>query len=345
MICLDLVSTARILTEVISMAKYYKYPFAVNGDTTDVPDDPVGTTVSYLYGYTPQYEEDPTLKPDAHYVERRQFNSIMKEVTNNIKEYQEYTVPEWISNCGTGKPFSYGIGASVSYKGTVYNNCVKGNTKTPDSPKSGWVVNRGLYHEIPLGMPLPYPSDNIPDGYAICNGSEFHPEKNPVLAKLYANLKVGDIYYLPDLRGQTIKGNPDGRKLLSLEKDGLISFKLSGATKTNGNHFHLGDTLNFGKPTSVDQGWFGVWTGAHGALSPVARIADYSDTHGYRPSALVQKMALDFQAKHIETKEICGWSGQTSTDGNHVHNFDATYKGNTETTVKNMAFNYIVRMG
>ncbi|MEB1038203.1 phage tail protein, partial [Citrobacter freundii] len=69
----------------------------------------------------------------------------------------------------------------------------------------------------PVGAPVPWPSDAVPAGYALMQGQPFDKTTYPLLAAAYP---AGVI---PDMRGQTIKGRPDGRAVLSQELDGIKS--------------------------------------------------------------------------------------------------------------------------
>ncbi|ECJ4226371.1 tail fiber protein, partial [Salmonella enterica subsp. enterica] len=54
----------------------------------------------------------------------------------------------------------------------------------------------------PVGAPIPWPSDNIPAGYAIMQGQTFDKSAYPLLAIAYPSGVI------PDMRGWTIKGKP-----------------------------------------------------------------------------------------------------------------------------------------
>ncbi|EFH5052079.1 phage tail protein [Escherichia coli] len=58
---------------------------------------------------------------------------------------------------------------------------------------------------LPVGAPVPWPSETPPTGWLKCNGAAFSAEEYPVLAKAYPTNK------LPDLRGEFIRGWDDGR--------------------------------------------------------------------------------------------------------------------------------------
>ena len=58
---------------------------------------------------------------------------------------------------------------------------------------------------LPVGVPVPWPSENPPTGWLKCNGAAFSAATYPLLARAYPSLK------LPDLRGEFIRGWDDGR--------------------------------------------------------------------------------------------------------------------------------------
>ncbi|MEB1017624.1 prophage tail fiber N-terminal domain-containing protein, partial [Citrobacter freundii] len=69
----------------------------------------------------------------------------------------------------------------------------------------------------PVGAPIPWPSDTPPARHAIMQGQSFDKSAYPLLAVAYPSGVI------PDMRGQTIKGKPDGRAVLSQELDGIKS--------------------------------------------------------------------------------------------------------------------------
>nr|WP_235201193.1 phage tail protein [Photorhabdus aegyptia] len=58
---------------------------------------------------------------------------------------------------------------------------------------------------IPVGIPLPWPTDIPPNGWVKCNGAIFDKSLYPKLAEAYPSGR------LPDLRGEFIRGWDDGR--------------------------------------------------------------------------------------------------------------------------------------
>nr|WP_238149499.1 tail fiber protein [Arsenophonus endosymbiont of Aleurodicus floccissimus] len=78
-----------------------------------------------------------------------------------------------------------------------------------------------LRAEIPVGVPLPWPTERAPMGWFICNGEPFDKIKYPLLALAYPS---GN---LPDLRGEFIRGwdagrkVDNGRKILSVQGDAI----------------------------------------------------------------------------------------------------------------------------
>ena len=60
---------------------------------------------------------------------------------------------------------------------------------------------------LPVGVPVPWPSNTPPSGWLICNGQAFNVSAYPQLAKAYPSGR------LPDLRGVFIRGVDNGRGL------------------------------------------------------------------------------------------------------------------------------------
>ncbi|EPP5200606.1 phage tail protein [Escherichia coli] len=97
---------------------------------------------------------------------------------------------------------------------TTINNALAGkqpldNTLTHLSGKdvAGLLTYLGLGEgsALPVGAPVPWPSETPPTGWLKCNGAAFSAEEYPELAKAYPTNK------LPDLRGEFIRGWDDGR--------------------------------------------------------------------------------------------------------------------------------------
>ena len=99
-----------------------------------------------------------------------------------------------------------------------------------------------VYDRIPVGVPLPWPTNKPPAGWFECNGSTFDKSKFPKLANAYPS------GYLPDLRGVFIRGLDTGsgldpnRGILSYQGDAIRNI-----TGTFGFESALGG--NTGSPT------------------------------------------------------------------------------------------------
>ncbi|EHK8781513.1 phage tail protein [Salmonella enterica subsp. enterica serovar Bardo] len=182
----------------------------------------------------------------------------------------------------------------------------------------------------PVGAAIAWPSDATPAGYALMQGQSFDKSAYPLLAIAYPS------GIIPDMRGWTIKGKPiSGRAVLSQEMDGNKSHSHTAraqdtdlgtkstssfdygtkSTNTTGNHTHqFGGYINSywgdSNHTSFQPGG-GAWTQAAG--------------------------------DHAHTVYIGGHE-HTMYIGPHGHVVIVDADGNAETTVKNIAFNYIVRL-
>ncbi|EGK6588334.1 shikimate transporter [Salmonella enterica] len=211
---------------------------------------------------------------------------------------------------------------------------IRSHRDTADAEWSEWAM---LYTTLnpppdshPVGAAIAWPSDAIPAGYALMQGQSFDKSAYPLLAIAYPS------GIIPDMRGWTIKGKPiSGRAVLSQEMDGNKSHSHTAraqdtdlgtkstssfdygtkSTNTTGNHTHqFGGYINSywgdSNHTSFQPGG-GAWTQAAG--------------------------------DHAHTVYIGGHE-HTMYIGPHGHVVIVDADGNAETTVKNIAFNYIVRL-
>ncbi|OZQ84815.1 short-chain dehydrogenase [Salmonella enterica subsp. enterica serovar Typhimurium] len=260
---------------------------------------------------------------------------------DNLQVYsQEQTDLKYLAKDQNGsdipeKPlFVQNIGALPANGTAVAANRLASRGALPAAEWSEWAM---LYTSLnpppnsyPVGAAIAWPSDATPAGYALMQGQSFDKSAYPLLAIAYPS------GIIPDMRGWTIKGKPvSGRAVLSQEMDGNKSHSHSAraqdtdlgtkstssfdygtkSTNTTGNHTHqFGGYINsfYGDSshTSFQPGG-GAWTQAAG--------------------------------DHAHTVYI-GGHGHTMYIGPHGHVVIVDADGNAETTVKNIAFNYIVRL-
>lgn len=234
-----------------------------------------------------------------------------------------------------------------------------------------------IVSSYPIGAPIPWPTDTPPEGYAIMEGQTFDADLYPKLAAVYPSGT------LPDMRGQTIKGKPSGRAVLSTEADGVKSHSHSASasstdlgtkttssfdygskttssfdygTKTSnstGAHTHSlsGSTNTAGAHTHSMQFVAGGTSGTPGSGSP-----DYAKYNVNTSSAGAHSHSISGTAAsagaHAHTVGIgahthtvgIGAHTHSVAIGSHGHTITVNSTGNTENTVKNIAFNYIVRL-
>ncbi|AEZ45140.1 TPA: tail fiber protein [Salmonella enterica subsp. enterica serovar Typhi] len=111
----------------------------------------------------------------------------------------------------TLKELADALGNDPNFATTVLNKLAEKLAKDQngaDIPEPAlFVKNLGLGEgsALPVGVPVPWPSATLPEGWLKCNGAAFSSEMYPKLAKAYPANK------LPDLRGEFIRGWDDGR--------------------------------------------------------------------------------------------------------------------------------------
>ncbi len=155
------------------MAKYFVYPFGINGDLTPIPDTgPTSGPVNYQYGFGIDYQLPFPSDPSGLPIPRNEFNELMFDTTGAIQQYQQNGVPDFITAAeNLGVAFPYPIYARVRYDDgsgfKVYENQVAGNITTP--PGTNWRIISG--GQVPSGSMTAYAGATIPAGFLLCDGS------------------------------------------------------------------------------------------------------------------------------------------------------------------------------
>ena len=278
-----------------------------------------------------------------------------------------FNSPSALNGMPGGHPWKHYInsahGNSVGYNTTIgidfYGKYI-GFAAVCDGKFNSWkMIHHDGYNNCPVGTPIPWPSDNIPEGYALMAGQAFNTSAYPYLAAAYPSGVI------PDMRGWTVKGKPaGGRAVLSQEMDGILfhdhpvsvsatdlgtratsafdygtrqtsAFDYgTKSTDATGEHTHIS-----GVRTPPDVALYGVVAASAGnytagsrsaATSAITASAGYH-AHSVAIGAHNHAVAL---GAHAHTVEI----------GAHSHTATVSGVGNRENTVKNIAFNYIVRL-
>ncbi|WP_336477747.1 prophage tail fiber N-terminal domain-containing protein [Escherichia coli] len=211
----------------------------------------------------------------------------------------------------------------------------------------------------PVGAPIPWPSDTVPSGYALMQGQTFDKSAYPKLAVAYPSGVI------PDMRGWTIKGKPaSDRAVLSQEQDGIKSHTHSasvsstdlGTKTTSSFDYGTKSTNNTGAHTHSVSG-MAASAGAHthsmtfvsggSSGAPGSGSPDYSKYSVNTSSAGAHTHSVSGTAAsagaHAHTVGI-GAHTHSVAIGSHGHTITVNAAGNAENTVKNIAFNYIVRL-
>ncbi|ENQ6821253.1 phage tail protein [Salmonella enterica] len=211
---------------------------------------------------------------------------------------------------------------------------IRSHRDTAEAEWSEWAM---LYTTLnpppdshPVGAPIAWPSDATPAGYALMQGQTFDKNVYPLLAIAYPSGVI------PDLRGWTIKGKPaSGRAVLSQEMDG---------NKAHGHTARAQDTdLGTKSTSSFDYGTKSTNTTGNHTHQFGGYINSYwgdSNHTSFQPGGGARTQAA---GDHAHTVYIGGHE-HTMYIGPHGHVVIVDADGNAETTVKNIAFNYIVRL-
>ncbi|EEG8743368.1 phage tail protein [Escherichia coli] len=277
-------------------------------------------------------DSDPTTKEH-----RAQFTGVILDKEKKTIWYRTYT--------DKNKPTVQDIGAL-----SATGNAVSASKLETAHPISGVAFDgtKGI-EALPPGIPLPWPSDTPPDGYAIMVGQAFDKSAYPKLAVAYPS------GVLPDMRGWTIKGKPaTGRAVLSQEQDGIKSHTHSASASSTDLGTKTTSSFDYGTKTtsSFDYGTKTTNSaGAHSHNIPVGHTgagngvsAGYNAALGTGTTSSAGGHAHNvYIGAHNHTIGI-GAHAHSVIIGPHGHTITVNATGNAENTVKNIAFNYIVRL-
>ncbi len=227
----------------------------------------------------------------------------------------------------------------------------------------------------PVGAPIPWPSDTVPSGYALMQGQTFDKSAYPKLAAAYPSGVI------PDMRGWMIKGKPaSGRAVLSQEQDGIKSHTHSASASSTDLGTKTTSSFDYGTKSTNNTG---AHTHSLSGSTNAAGNHSHRDGRRFNPSVFKDTYQYGYTSSGQNTWGVqgsvgmsTGWLANTSTDGNHSHSLSGTAAsagahahtvgigahthsvaigshghtitvnaaGNAENTVKNIAFNYIVRL-
>ncbi|EEY5858044.1 prophage tail fiber N-terminal domain-containing protein [Escherichia coli] len=227
----------------------------------------------------------------------------------------------------------------------------------------------------PVGAPIPWPSDTVPSGYALMQGQTFDKSAYPKLAAAYPSGVI------PDMRGWMIKGKPaSDRAVLSQEQDGIKSHTHSASVSSTDLGTKTTSSFDYGTKSTNNTG---AHTHSLSGSTNAAGNHSHRDGRRFNPSVFKDTYQYGYTSSGQNTWGVqgsvgmsTGWLANTSTDGNHSHSLSGTAAsagahahtvgigahthsvaigshghtitvnaaGNAENTVKNIAFNYIVRL-
>ncbi|ECU2711680.1 hypothetical protein DU663_20010 [Salmonella enterica subsp. enterica serovar Agbeni] len=265
--------------------------------------------------------------------------TLWKRSPNGIRECA------WINTSGDTYDIYINIGqyaywliAQYDYTGNadvVIHTTPEYSATQPASSTNGKTYT--LYNSLmpppdsyPVGAAIAWPSDATPAGYAMMQGQSFYKSAYPLLAIAYPS------GIIPDMRGWTIKGKPiSGRAVLSQEMDGNKSHSHTARAQDTDLGTKGTSSFDYGTKSSNT-------TGGH---NHSAGGTYGGDSIGGK--ARVQRDGNDqltsWNGDHAHTTWI-GPHDHTVYIGPHGHVVIVDADGNAETTVKNIAFNYIVRL-
>lgn len=246
------------------------------------------------------------------------------------------------------------------------------------------LIHHDGYNNFPVGAPIPWPSDTVPPGYAIMAGQTFDKAAYPFLAAAYPSGVIPDMRgwtikgkpasgravlsqeqdgikshthgasaASTDLGTKTTSAFDYGTKTTSTfdygtktsNSTGAHTHSVSGTAASAGDHSHAQrawrdggggngvyiDRNVYNKAGFVDTSSYTVNAGAH--THSVTATAASAGAHAHTVAV----------GAHTHTVAV-GSHTHSVVMGAHTHAITVNAAGNAENTVKNIAYNYIVRL-
>ncbi|EPT0099428.1 tail fiber protein, partial [Escherichia coli] len=234
---------------------------------------------------------------------------------------------------------------------------IRSRRDTTDANWSPWAQLYTSAHPpaefYPVGAPIPWPSDTVPSGYALMQGQTFDKSAYPKLAAAYPSGVI------PDMRGWTIKGKPaSGRAVLSQEQDGIKSHTHSASVSSTDLGTKTTSSFDYGTKTTSLFDYGTKTTSNAGSHTHSIPTSDGANQWGKIPltsgrlATQYTSATTGSSGSHSHTVGIgshqhtvgIGAHTHSVAIGSHGHTITVNAAGNAENTVKNIAFNYIVRL-
>ncbi|EOF9298002.1 phage tail protein [Enterobacter bugandensis] len=246
------------------------------------------------------------------------------------------------------------------------------------------LIHHDGYNNYPVGAPIPWPSDTVPAGYAIMAGQTFDKSAYPLLAAAYPSGVIPDMRgwtikgkpasgravlsqeqdgikshnhgasaASTDLGTKTTSAFDYGTKTTSAfdygtktsNSTGAHTHSVSGTAASAGDHSHAQrawrnggggngvyiDRNVYNTNGNVDTSSLTVNAGAH--THSVTGTATSAGAHAHTVAV----------GAHTHTVAV-GSHTHSVVMGTHTHVITVNAAGNAENTVKNIAYNYIVRL-
>ncbi|MFS8332966.1 phage tail protein [Escherichia coli] len=271
-----------------------------------------------------------------------------------------YDIYVAIGNYATGVniQWDYTSNASVTIHTSPAYSANKPEGLTDGTVYSLYTPSEQFY---PPGAPIPWPSDTVPSGYALMQGQAFDKSAYPKLAAAYPSGVI------PDMRGWTIKGKPaSGRAVLSQEQDGIKSHTHSASASSTDLGTKTTSSFDYGTKSTNNTG-----AHTHSVSGTAASAGAHTHTVACYPSGNTEQgdkalkgasradSSTGTSSAGAHTHPVSGTAASAGAHahtvgigahthsvaiGSHGHTITVNAAGNAENTVKNIAFNYIVRL-
>ncbi|KLU16158.1 MULTISPECIES: phage tail protein [Xenorhabdus] len=256
---------------------------------------------------TPEYVKDSIKEAIEEHTQSRNHPDATLQDKGFVVLSNDVSDSETMAATPKAVKAAYDLANTANQTASGANNLAStANNKADNASNLANIANENANLALPVGVPVPWPTENPPEGWLICNGESFDTARYPKLALAYPS------GVLPDLRGEFIRGWDDSGNIDPNRS--LLSYQNSAFQ----NHFHALPTSN-GDDGMEENG--------------ITTVFDDNKADNF---------ALDLENTQHPVGNNAGlWSGNYfRTYSSSVY---GGFSVADETRPRNIAFNYIVR--
>ncbi|WP_340608757.1 tail fiber protein [Xenorhabdus bharatensis] len=165
------------------------------------PDVPVSDDNNLVIVTTPEYVKESIKEAIAEHAASRNHPDATLQDKGFVVLSNDVSDSETMAATPKAVKEAYDLANTANQAASSASNLAStANHKADNASDLANTANENANLALPVGVPVPWPTENPPEGWLICNGESFDKAIYPKLALAYPS------GVLPDLRGEFIRG-------------------------------------------------------------------------------------------------------------------------------------------